>query len=351
MAGSVDIVVLNWNERDETLACLGQLLDIDYPHYRVVITDNGSVDGSVQAFLEFAAVRGIPARRISGGDLKHAVCVSPKGLRSQKGCREVVIIENGRNLGFAGGVNSGLELCRSEKQSEYALLLNNDVLLPPGFLRSLVKTAEAGEKIGIVGGKILYEPRGDLHDGRRDIVWYAGGNISIIRGCGYVCLGSGLPDDGSWDRTGPTDFVTGAMMLIKRDVLETVGLLDPRFFFGGEDTDFCLRAKAEGFDIYYTSECTIWHKSTAFTYDEGMLVRLEYEYTGKALLWFKYLPAYLRWPLLIGHLVYGTLVAPYRLSALARQHGAHFRPSQFRRAFLRSYGRALAAIRSEARGV
>lgn len=269
------------------------------------------------------------------------------GILRRSGCAEIVVIENGKNLGFAGGVNSGLLLCKIERYSSYALLLNNDVKVSPDFLRCLVDTAKGNAGAGIVGGKILYEPQQDLFEGRSNVIWYAGGRINLLKGCGYVCFGNGKPDDGTWDHEGPTGFVTGAMMLIAIGVLDSVGLLDSRFFFGGEDTDYCLRARRKGFRVFYSPRAKIWHKSTAFTYDDNTLVRLTYEYAGKVLLWLKYVPVWLRWLLLACHVLYGILIVPFRLSSTARRHGATLPQSAVRAAFRRSLVIAFAEAKSD----
>lgn len=334
----VDIVVLNWNEGEETLGCLEQLVKIDYPKYRIIVADNGSQDGSVDAFLAFSESEKIRFRRLGINELKASAGVVSRVTEGQ-GCVEIIVIENGENLGFAGGVNSGMLLSQLEQQAKYVLLLNNDVLVSQGFLLALVEAAEARPEVGIVGGKIFWQ-------GRENTMWYGGGKVSLLRGCGYISFGHGKQDDGTWDREGLTGFVTGAMMLIRLEVLDKIGLLDPRFFFGGEDADFCLRAKKHGYKIYYTPRAVIFHKSTAYQYDSGTLQRMAYVYTGKALLWFKHLPAYIAWPLFLVFLAYGWLIAPYRQAWTAKQHNAILSPNKFRSNFYQAVKTALNSLRS-----
>ena len=114
----VTIIVLNWNGRDDTLACLSSLSELDYPSYEIVVVDNGSGDDSVEAI--------------------------------RASFPRVTLVETGENLGYVGGNNLGLEYARAAK-ADYALLLNNDTEVAPDFVHMLVDAAQAGPDIGIAG--------------------------------------------------------------------------------------------------------------------------------------------------------------------------------------------------------
>ena len=106
---SISIVVLNWNGRDDTLACLESVERISYPNFRVIVVDNGSADNSV------AAIR----------------AAFPK----------VELIETHANLGFSGGNNVGIKRAL-EHGADYVLLLNNDTVVDPGLLDAFAATAK-----------------------------------------------------------------------------------------------------------------------------------------------------------------------------------------------------------------
>lgn len=217
----VAIIVLCYNAVEETLACLESLGGIDYPHerYHVVIIDNASHDGTP------AKVRAaFPA---------------------------ATMIENGANLGFAAGNNVGLRYA-VEHRYDYALLLNNDTVVAPDFLTQLVAEAEASPLTGMVGPLIYYYADPTL-------IWSAGGRIDWRRGVSQMD-GTGERDSGRYIASREVDFVTGCALLVRREVLEQVGLLDERFFMYFEETEWCVRASRAGYHIRFVPQSRLWHK-------------------------------------------------------------------------------------------
>jgi hypothetical protein len=220
MAPKVSIIVLNWNGRDDTLACLASLSRIAYPAYEIVVVDNGSSDDSVSAV--------------------------------RAAFPNAALIEAGENLGYVGGNNVGLEKARAA-HADYALLLNNDTEVAPDFLSLLVSAAEADPRIGIVGPTIYYfaEP---------DRVWSAGGAIDWTRGCTWM-VGLNEVDRGQFGAAPrPMDFVTGCALLIKMEAVNRIGTLDPRFFAYYEETEWCVRASRAGYKILHVPTAKLWHK-------------------------------------------------------------------------------------------
>lgn len=220
MTPHVCIVVLNWNNRDDTLSCLESLRGLDYPSFDVVVVDNGSTDDSVATIRE-----------------RHP---------------EVTVLEARRNLGFTGGNNLGLRWAL-DCGADYALLLNNDTELTASFLTLLVAAAEEDPRIGIASPLILY------HD-RPDTIWSAGGRIDWLRGSASM-IGLDELDRGQFGTTPHNvDFVTGCALLVKADVMRRLGLLDERFFAYYEDTEWCVRARHAGYRTVLVPRARIWHK-------------------------------------------------------------------------------------------
>ena len=216
----VAIIVLNWNGLTDTLECLESLASLDYPAYEVVVVDNGSTDGSPDAIRE----------RFT----------------------DVTVVENGENLGFTGGNNVGLRRAL-EQGADYALLLNNDTEVAPDFVRLLVRAAEADAGIGVAGPTIYYYDQPET-------VWSAGGGIDWRRGKTWM-VGLGTRDVGqSGESLREVDFVSGCALLVKRAVLDSVGLLDDRFFAYYEETEWCVRALRAGFRIVHVPGAKVWHK-------------------------------------------------------------------------------------------
>lgn len=220
MAPRVAIIVLCYNGVEDTLACLGSLRKLDYPHarYDVVVLDNASQDNT-------------PAR-------------------VRAAFPEVVVIENGANLGFAAGNNVGLRYALANSY-DYALLLNNDTEVEPSFLSQLVAEGEAEPGIGALGPLIYYHAAPDR-------IWSAGGVVDWRRG---ICSMRGEEvDTGQYRQPEDVAFVTGCALLIKRQALERVGLLDERFFMYFEETEWCVRVTRAGLRIRFVPRARLWHK-------------------------------------------------------------------------------------------
>lgn len=217
------IILLNWNQADLTLACLDSLQVISYPNARTVLVDNGSKDDSlVRIRVQYPAVE---------------------------------VIENGENLGFSAANNRGIEYALAQG-AEYVLLLNNDTVVAPDFLEPLILTEEGSPDIGVVTPKIYYFDSPDR-------IWAAGAHIDWKTGKTY-CLQVNQTDSKELSQSNQNvNFVTACAMCVKREVLEKVGLLDPRFFIYYDETDWCARITRAGFQCVYVPQSKIWHKVSA----------------------------------------------------------------------------------------
>lgn len=218
----IGIVVPVWNALAYTLACLDSLAKLSYPRVEVVVVDNGSTDGTSEA------------------------------IRDRY--REVVLIRNERNMGFAHACNQGLAHVFAHK-AEFALLLNNDTLVAPDMLLRLVDAAQSNPGAGILGPKICYADR-------PDVPWFTGirfkGQIYIVRTASpKYQVQSDVPV--------LVDFISGCGMLIHRTVYDTIGGLSTDYFMYYEDLDFCLRAKHAGFGVMYVPSALMWHALSVST--------------------------------------------------------------------------------------
>jgi GT2 family glycosyltransferase len=216
----VTIIVLNWNGKDQTLDCLASLAQLDYPQYGVVLVDNASRDGSVEAVKS----------------------IYP----------DVKIIQNKENLGFAQGNNVGIEYALAENPA-YILLLNNDTVVAADFLKILVEAAESHPDAGIVGPSIYYFDRPQT-------IWSAGGAIDWKQGSTRM-LHLNEEDCGQLGiDPHPVDFVTGCALLVKVPALRRAGCLDPRFFAYFEETEWCVRVAQAGYRVLHVPRAHIWHR-------------------------------------------------------------------------------------------
>lgn len=237
------VIIPVWNGWKYLPSCLEALLAQDYPDVEIIAVDNASTDGSADRVAErYPQVR---------------------------------LIRNKQNRGFAGGCNVGLQAARGDM----LVLLNQDTVVQSGWLRALAEALRRPD-VGVVGCKILYA------DGRT--IQHAGGWIEWPLGLTHH-YGRGEEDTGQWNTPRPVDYVTGAALAFRRDVLERVGPLDEGFWPGYfEDTDFCLRVRQAGYEIWYVPDAVVLHAETTSIVDRESL-RLAYQ-RGRLRLVLKHLP-------------------------------------------------------------
>ena len=209
----VAIIILNWNGYQDTIECIESLRKCTYPRFKVIVVDNAS----------------------SGPDVK---------MLMVKYIGWVDIIANDRNSGFPGGCNIGMKYAM-KRGYDYMILLNNDTVVKPDFMEHLISAAQI-EDVGIVGSKAYYY--------RTNKVQYLSGKINWL---------IGLNSNFRCDKLVEQDYVGYVCCLIKREVIEKIGYLDERYFFGIEEFDYCPRAKKAGFKTVFQPDSVIWHKVSA----------------------------------------------------------------------------------------
>ena len=192
----VGIVVLNYNGLYDTENCLESIIKINYSNYKLIVVDNASNDGSVEYI----------------------------GKRYP----DVPILKNYSNLGYAGGNNVGIRYALNDN-CDFVLLLNNDVIVTKEFLNVLVETSVNHKEIGIVGPMLYFSQDYRIN--------FAGGFINS-KTCSCFIRGYDEKDIGLFRETDEVDYISGACMLVKREVFEKIGLLDERYFLLWEETAF-----------------------------------------------------------------------------------------------------------------
>jgi len=219
----VAIVIVNWNNYHATKRCLESLRNISYPNYRIYLIDNNSQDSSgKKLYIKFSS-------------------------------NNIVFIFNNKNLGFAGGCNEGIRKALDEGY-DYILLLNNDCIVhDKEFLKNGISLAESNIDCGVVGGKILFWPN-------TKTIWSTGGYITYLSGEKHI--GHKEIDRGRYNTVEKRQFISGALMLIKRRVFEKIGLLPDVYFFGKEEWEFSQRALKFGFQLYYCPIFSVYHEAS-----------------------------------------------------------------------------------------
>jgi hypothetical protein len=217
----VVIVLLTTNALDDTVACIRSLLQSTYANLRIVVVDNASIDGSEEC-------------------IKHLF-------------PEIEYLQTGKNGGFAASNNAGIRLALQQNPS-YVLLLNNDTLVDPGFLEPLVDALEADPMAGCATSTICYYPETDL-------LWYAGGDLIWWRGSGFSRNQDRPVRTIGHQPTQTVTFISGCFMLLRREVLDKIGLLDERTFLYCEDTEYSMRMASAGYRLLYVPAVRIYHKT------------------------------------------------------------------------------------------
>ncbi len=217
-SGYLDVIVLNWNGEGLIGPCLDSLLKIEDPPLRVIVVDNGSTDSSAELVRE----------RYPG----------------------VKLILNGRNLLFAAGNNVGLKWA-SENGGSHFLLLNNDTEVEPSFARRMLDAIEE-TGAGIAGPRILYH-------GFPRRIWYGGGGFHPVVWIPRHMNIRKAPEEVDEGRA-ETEWVSGCALLVKKEVIDGIGMLDPSYNIYCEDVDLCLRARRAGWKCVYEPSATVYHK-------------------------------------------------------------------------------------------
>lgn len=216
----VYVVILNWDGWHDTIKCIESLKRVIYPNFIPIVVDNASTNDSVE--------------------------------RIKKVFPDLELFEMETNTGFSGGNNFGIQYALNNG-ADYVLLLNNDVIVDPLFLSTMVNEMEKDENTGALNPKIYY-----LNDSRGNVFWSTGGKTNLWL-ASSSSRGQGQTDSGQFDEPTEVDFGTGCCLLISREALGKVGLLDDNYFAYYEDADWSYRLRQNGLKVKYTPKAKIWH--------------------------------------------------------------------------------------------
>jgi GT2 family glycosyltransferase len=219
-------LLLNWRRADLTAQCLQDLLAVDDVPLAVLVIDNGSGPADLAALrsaVAAAAARGTP----------HTV--------------ELAALPE--NRGFTGGMNHGLAWAAAQRLP-FVLVLNNDLRLPPDFLRPLVATLQHDPRVAAVGPTVL-SPDGT--------VWAEGGRRGFVPN-GLVLRRRGRPPTPREHGPEAVGFLPGACVLFRTDAVAAVGGFEDAYFMYWEDVDLCERLRARGGRIVWLPWVRVTHQ-------------------------------------------------------------------------------------------
>jgi GT2 family glycosyltransferase len=223
MSDKTYIILLNWNGLEDTKECIFSLRSMAEPtvSYQIVVVDNASSNNEGQVLKDYFP--------------------------------DIVLIQNERNEGFAGGNNIGIRYALDREDCISILILNNDTTVTENCL-SLLQSYLTRNPKSIVGPKIL---RFD----RRDAIQTLGGKIFWG---GTANVGKNKKSSQYTKNINP-DCISGACFLASKDAFEEIGLFDEDFFAYGEDVDWSIRARQKGYEIITLMDSVIYHKHSQST--------------------------------------------------------------------------------------
>lgn len=272
MKPDVYIILVNYNGYAETVACLESLLRLNDVSAAVAICDNNSSDGSYERIKEWAngdfssePPSDPRLRLLVDPPYPKPVSFAECSLEDETTAdfpddTRLLLFKNSRNAGYAGGINTPLRFLLRHTSASYFWLPNNDTLVHPDSLSAMLQRMKDVPKAGMCGSTIRYYHRPESIQAK------AGG--FYIPSIGYSGL-LGAGDDDSEvslqerDRIeSRLDFILGASLLVSREFVEQVGLLDESLFLYFEELDWARRAKGR-FRLIYAPDSVVYHKEGA----------------------------------------------------------------------------------------
>ncbi|KRE75424.1 glycosyltransferase family 2 protein [Paenibacillus sp. Soil750] len=228
----LSIIIVNYKTKDLTLACIGSVFSSTTSYsYEIILIDNASNDGTIHSVNELFP--------------------------------QVVTVTNAENVGFSKANNQGIRIAKGR----YVLLLNSDTIVQEDTFQTMLLFMDENPIVGASGCKIV------LPDGSLDKACKRGfptPSASFYYAFGFAKLFPKIHRFNQYqlgyldpDQQYPIDSLVGAFMLVRRETIAQVGMLDEEFFMYGEDIDWCYRIKEAGWVNYYYPRTQIVHHKGA----------------------------------------------------------------------------------------
>ena len=278
----VSIVIVSYNTRELTIQTIESVFRSQTRYaYEIIVVDNHSSDGSVEAL--------------------------------QSRFPEVRIIANNENVGFSRANNQGIRLAKGR----YVLLLNSDTIVNEGTLETMIRFMDEHPHVGASGCKVVL-PNGSLDKACRR--GFPTPSASFYYAFGIAKMFPKCPRFNQYqlthldpDQDYPVDCLVGAFMLVRREAIEQVGLLDEDYFMYGEDVDWCYRIKQAGWEIYYYPYTQIVHYKGASSRKKSL--KIVYEFHRAMILFYRkhYVS---RYPWIVNAAVYAGVTIKFCMAVM-----------------------------------
>jgi GT2 family glycosyltransferase len=247
---AVYIMVLNWNGKQLTSACLDSLQKISYQNYKILVIDNGSTDDSVKYIKRYY--------------------------------QDVAILELEDNLGYANGCNAGFKSIMGK--CDFVVFLNNDTIVDEQFLEPLVNPLIQNQQIVQTVPKIYYMDYPEK-------IWYAGGQVNLWFGV-IRHLGIRKTDSPANSLVKTTEYATGCCFCVRTEDFKSIGMFDETFSMYAEDVDLSLRLRNTMRDVLFIPSSKVWHKISASLGGSFSIRKWKRKSSSKIKLIFKYIRWY-----------------------------------------------------------
>ncbi|WP_293882566.1 glycosyltransferase family 2 protein [Sphingomonas sp.] len=266
LVAKVAIILVNWNGWQDSVACIESCLALEPSGARIILCDNGSSDGSVEAVVAWAQGQRPVARdpaspvKIPSPRLPNAVVVLDRTAaeRGDDGAgAELLVVRTGGNLGFAGGNNVGLRWAMA-RGFDYMWLLNNDTVVPPDALAHLVAKCRDDARVGLCGSTMVEYYRPTVLQGYAAAIdrrSFRGRHLGAGRAAADVVAAEAADPP----RGGEMIYPIGASILVTAAFLAQVGLMEEAYFLYYEEADWVLRGEAD-FTLAFARNSIVYHK-------------------------------------------------------------------------------------------
>lgn len=225
----ISIITINFNGYEDTRKLIESIrTNILHVSYEIIVVDNGSSND--------------------------------EGNRIKRIYPDITVILSPVNKGFSGGNNLGIKIAKGN----YILLLNNDTYIENDGFPALIERLEMSPENGAVSPKIKFA------DGKKNIQFAGYSPLSEITLRNHL-IGFGQPDHGQYEKAKQTPYTHGAAMILKKEVIEKVGLMPEIYFLYYEELDWCTKMTNAGYKLWYEPRCTVFHRESSSTGRESSL--------------------------------------------------------------------------------
>jgi len=239
MEPRVNIISVNYNSAEDILQCIFSLRKSTYKSFQLFIVDNQSTDDSIRIIRNEFTNEAISFSEFTPKEILKDT------QRSTIKNKEVVLIKNDENKGFAAGNNVALQFLLQERKNEFIWLLNPDVELEPDVMANLVTLYQGRKKL--ILGNLIH------HYANREKIMFCGG-FQVKK------LSHGINNITQKKNIAKIDAISGASFFTKMDTFRELGLLPETYFMYWEETDFCTLAKKHKYQFDVNTKSKIYDK-------------------------------------------------------------------------------------------